>query len=230
MASKAEKLSSQFLPLTAKDITSQSLPELSVVGGYHTTSIALHDIYFTGNLELWHSFEQEVISFRSIIEHKWTSTVLGYYPSDSTYHSIFTYEYYRCGEEISVSGRFVSHALQVMSGVAKEVGFTNVFGDWKATGRRNDSSEEKDRSKMPDTEERVPAPNDKEGGSTRITERNSAKKGALIPDYALLSAENCSPRAIGEAKTPWKHKIFQWWGGFVSDILPLRHSLGMRYF
>lgn len=126
-----------FFPLTTRVLLEQSLPPLSFRPSYHTTSKALHDIHFTGLLEPWESFEKDVLAFRPTIEENYeVENILGYASSKPSTHDIMFGESFRCGEEISVSGRFVGNALHVMSAVGLDVGLATVFGDWKTTEKK----------------------------------------------------------------------------------------------
>lgn len=143
MASKSTSKSPPTpFPLTSKVPLQLALPPLSFEPNYHTTSKALHDIHFTGLLEPWDSFETEVLAFRPAIDEKYDiENILGYASSNPSAHDIMLSEHFRCGEEISIAGRFVANALHVVSAISRDVELTTVFGDWKATEKKETSKE-----------------------------------------------------------------------------------------
>ncbi|OJD14088.1 hypothetical protein AJ78_05534 [Emergomyces pasteurianus Ep9510] len=205
-------------PLTAKDLTEKILPDLNVKKSFFTTALALHKIHFTGKLQKWDSFESEVTSF--IPQVKWNQKILCYHSTHPGHRDINGTEHFRCGDESSVSGRFISHVLHVMSAIGKEAGFTSVFGDWRATvearKRTGAGQENRDNSRMargkiiigedePGEGENSDSEDDKEGD-----EVISKKPKRLVPDYALLTEAKCEVRLAGEAKSPWKHGIKSW--------------------
>lgn len=40
---------------------------------------------------------------------------------------------------------------------------------------------------------------------------------SLVPDYALMVEANGTPRAVGEAKTPWNHNFMAVWEEIIDD-------------
>ncbi|KAK2768797.1 hypothetical protein FQN54_000653 [Arachnomyces sp. PD_36] len=214
------------IPLTAEFLLQQALPQLSVKHKHHTTSKALSDIHFTGSLEPWDSFEEEVLTFCTTIKEEYDiENILGYTSSKPTTYDM-SLEHFRCGEEISVSGRFVNNALHVMSAIGLEVGLTTVFGDWKATGEQGSSkSQDPGHAK---TNEREGEDDEEVVEGIEETKRTTIKKGALVPDFSLFHSETSEIRAVGEAKTPWHHGLSSWWRdhGKLNMTHDLRHALG----
>lgn len=126
--------------LTAENLTHQNLPSLSYQNDHRTTTVAWHDIHFTGKLESWCGFEEEVLDFCRSIDWKRHETPLECNFQNDKLNAL-RFEEYRCGEEISVNGRFAQHALQVNSVVGKELGYSTTFGDWRACTENKTASD-----------------------------------------------------------------------------------------
>jgi hypothetical protein len=231
MASK-DSLGSQAkpIPLTAHFLLQKALPPLHYLANYHTTSKAVHDIHFTGPLEPWDSFEKDVLDFCSTIKEKYElENILGYASSKPLPHDM-SVEHFRCGEEISVSGRFVSNALHVASCIGRNVGLETIFGDWKAVAKASGEASEKKNNPKPESKKSTKGKEkEAEEQNTEEADREEIKKGALIPDFALMDFKSCKARAVGEAKTPWVHPLLQQWHDHgVKNTLKLRHALGRK--
>ncbi|PGG96827.1 hypothetical protein AJ79_09433 [Helicocarpus griseus UAMH5409] len=135
-------------------------------------------------------------------------------------------DHFICGEELSISGRWVQHALHPMSAVGKILKYKMVFGDCKATAEHDigfvqaekvDSSSGDiitfDGSEFTEKGNLLLGPDvdsvDSKGGPVKRRRRK-----ALIPDYPLMPEEDGdppTPRAVGEAKMPWNHDFEQLW-------------------
>jgi hypothetical protein len=191
------------IPLTTRTLLKQALPPLNYRAYYHTTSKALHDIHFTGPLEPWDGFEESVCNFRSTVEkHYDVEKILGYASSEPSKNDITFVESFHCGDELSVSGRYVANALHVMSAVGKDVGLETVFGDWKSTEKK-EKKEKKGKKK-----ERINEDNDDEKDKDRKeSDKKEAKESRLTPDFSIFNPAFFGQRAVGEAKTPWHHGI-----------------------
>ncbi|PGH19358.1 hypothetical protein AJ80_03998 [Polytolypa hystricis UAMH7299] len=95
---------------------------------------------------------------------------------------LYARDHFICGEELSISGRWVQYALHPMLAVGKELKYEMVFGDWKAT-----------------------AEHDVDFVQSGKYDHESEK---IIP---LDEDENGAPRVVGEAKTPWNHDFLALW-------------------
>ncbi|KAG5295441.1 hypothetical protein I7I50_08199 [Histoplasma capsulatum G186AR] len=235
MASRDNSPTSQpkSKPLNAEQLASQPLPPLSIDKNCCTTNFALHDIFFTWKLEPWETFQDEVASSIKAIE--WSKKPL----SQSLQHGdVHATEHFRCGDESSVSARFIQNALHMATAIGKEAGFTNVFGDWRATAgaRKKNETDQKsgDHRETAKGKNAVRGEKLKKGEDSNCkhekggdaNDGSPAKQNHLIPDYALLTENGCEVRLVGEAKTPWKHDIKGWCDDFSSDSTSLRHGLG----
>ncbi|RJE25203.1 hypothetical protein PHISCL_02477 [Aspergillus sclerotialis] len=180
----------EIVPLTACGIVREPLPKLNYKQAFYTTTLAWHDVYFTGQINEWRSFEK-VLAFRGSVDWDCHKAILGC-RFTKPHASNTCFEHYRCGEETSSSGRFVNHALQVNSPVANELGYKTTFGDWKATASKAKLKEQ-------------------EADSSDDDDDDDSEKHKVVPDYALLERQKCQPHAVGEAKTPWMHDLDLLW-------------------
>ncbi|KAM5443439.1 hypothetical protein MaudCBS49596_008062 [Microsporum audouinii] len=229
-------------PLTAKDVTLQPLIMYCNESGRHVKSSSLHQTWFTGAIKVWDSFEDEVThTFSKVLWHQYPDTIAYDLPKAgiSEFH-IGASEHFLCGEEISVSGRWVQHALHPMSAVSKVLEFGMVFGDWKATAKRDDffqaAGTDSNTGKSVNLGQSENPTNKGKGRAVDISDNldvdedpiTSRKKNNLIPDYALMVASDGAPRAVGEAKTHWKQNFLTGWDNFVDnkDGVFMRHLLG----
>lgn len=195
--------------LYAEDVVLQPVISCSSIGKRRSSS--LHAIWFVGKLELWDDFEDEVKrNFANIRWENFTAPiayeVCGKEKSQLPMHRK---NHYLCGEESSISGRWVQHVLHPMSVISKVLDYKMVFGDWKATNKRTINFGKAKRA--------VPLGEKKETDGIR-------KRQYLIPDYALMVEESGAPRAVGEAKTPWNHDFEQLWVDFGES----KHKMDMR--
>lgn len=212
--------------LTARDIISESMRKYHSLSGSHVHSSSLHDKYYTGALKDWKTFEDEVVLFHEGIRWDGYLEILGYNLREEPIGSMKK-EHYACGEEISTSGRYVNNGLQPAGGVAKQLGYPTMYGDWKATSQRTTAFKyglngfERVRIAKNKTTAKGRGQIDSKG-------QTDDNKSVLIPDYALIDSDG-EPRAIGEAKTPWNHDFLAFWlnrGGSDSE---LPHLLGKTY-
>ncbi|KKZ67666.1 hypothetical protein EMCG_06726 [[Emmonsia] crescens] len=196
-------MASQQMPkyLNARALAEEHLPNLKFKTGNCTTTVALHNIYFTGKIQSWKSFKNEVISFISQVELK--ETVLSYQtiPREKDINFI---EYFCCGDESSVSARFISQVLHAVLAISEKAGFTSVFGDYRA------AADARTKKKTPQGGDNGSKGKDRAGGNNG----NSERQKRFIPDYVLMSDEGRELRLVGEAKTPWKHPLEQWCRSF----------------
>ncbi|PGH14477.1 hypothetical protein AJ80_05922 [Polytolypa hystricis UAMH7299] len=222
--------------LTAKDVALQPLTRRCDKPTRHVKSSSFHGLWYVGDLKTWDDFESEVQG--NFVGVPWNnySTILAYALLESVSEPhVDAEDHFICGEELSISGRWVQHALQPMSAVGKEPKYGMVFGDWKAT---SDHQVDFVKDTKPISEE---ANSDDETAFSTVKKdavsvdsaaenepTTKRKRKVLIPDYALLVEENGAPRAVGEAKTPWNDELDLSWYDFVDEkeLLGLRRALG----
>ncbi|KAK2802117.1 hypothetical protein FQN50_007481 [Emmonsiellopsis sp. PD_5] len=225
--------------LTAKDVTRQPLLKYCDKRPRHVKSSSLHGLWFVDSIEEWQDFEDQAASVFAIAPWSAHTSILAYDISGeraSDFH-IHAADYFVCGEELSISGRWVQHALHPMSAVGKELGFTTVFGDWKATAQHGVSFVQSGKvdpttGEMVDLESQdggkaaAPMTADLPGTDRDLPKRQKRKE--LIPDYVLMVEEDGAVRAVGEAKTPWKHNFEKLWLDLASseEKLEMRRALG----
>lgn len=125
-------LDTNFVPETARDITSQQMPNL-LSTGKSTTTIALHrDKIFVRKLAHWSGFQGDVSKTMQGIA--WSTRILSVRPASSnTPPNFITSEKLRCRDEQSVSGRYNQSALYYSATVAYEQGIPDFFGDYKCS-------------------------------------------------------------------------------------------------
>ena len=212
------------IPLDAKLLTLEPLPRFFSIPKRHVGNPALYDQSYTGILEEWKGFEQEVKDFFDSRPWEKYPSILHYKSSNPTANDI-NFEHYVCGEETSTSGRYVQNALHVMTAVGKEMNFKTLFGDWKATKNKNMVFEF-----GPDGLKVKPMTLEmKMNGDTPQKEADINSSHIFVPDYALMDGNGVA-RAVGEAKNPWNHPFFIWWFGFLrDDDYELRRLLGKTY-
>ncbi|EFR00135.1 hypothetical protein MGYG_03141 [Nannizzia gypsea CBS 118893] len=208
--------------LTAEDVTIQPLIQYYSNFERHVKSNSLHKMWFTGDIEPWSNFENEVSNACSKIPWAKHPDIIAYGPPDagfSEFHIGFR-DHYACGEELSIITRWAQHALHPVSAVSKVLGFNLVFGDWKATSKKRIDfvpavevdSTIRDLARPKETETSI---NKGTGREYVLNESedviNVRTRRSLVPDYALMVAADGAPRAVGEAKTPWNHDFPQVW-------------------
>ncbi|KAK2754213.1 hypothetical protein FQN54_007092 [Arachnomyces sp. PD_36] len=215
----------QVKALTAEDVTLQPLIKYHDNAKRHVKSSSFHGLWYVGELETWSGFEDEVGKNFGGIKWKDHQTILSYdIPSERVSDlNLLAKEHFLCGEELSISGRWVQHALHPMSTVGKELGYKMVFGDWKATAERDVDFVQ---SGKYDHESGKVVPLDDTAAEGDTTKKRKRKN--LIPDYALMVEDNGAPRAVGEAKTPWNHDFRALWLDFenTEKKLLMRRALG----
>ena len=226
--------------LTAKDVTHQPLLKYYDKRPRHVKSSSLHGLWFVDNVEGWWDFEDQADSLFARVPWSAHTSILAYdFPDEgaSDFH-IHAADHFICGEELSISGRWVQHALHPMSAVGKELGFTTVFGDWKATAQHSVTFVQSGKVD-PTTGEIIALESEVRGQATASMEADFAaadrdpakkrKRKELIPDYALMVEDDGAPRAVGEAKTPWNHNFQNLWLNLIrsEERLEIRRALGM---
>jgi hypothetical protein len=195
---------------TARDLTYGSVPPLSR-NKRGTVSSSLHKKWYDGPLAKWDLFEKHVYEFSTRIDSL-PNTVLSVKPSGPTNSRNHVWkEQYLCGDELSVSGRFVQQVLQPVSTLACELEMPRRFGDFKVCDAPIPS-----KVKLPDFVS--------VGPDTDI-QVSRAYRDIPIESYHKL-------RLVGEAKTPWAHKLEVFAEKYNSDnpTHTLRRALGESMF
>lgn len=176
------------IPEKSYDILAQRLPDILVHQNNRTESDALHGIRFKGELGHWQSFQQEVEQFLKTC--KFPGQILSYRPEPfSNIHLVN--EQVRCGDELSVSGRFTQNALHPVAAISSLMALNIVFGDFKICSEAHRAQNKTGAFKNPEEPSSDP----------------SKKKNAKIPDYVAVHKADSRLRFLGEAKTPWKHDL-----------------------
>lgn len=160
---------------TAKDITKHSFPAYTAHHSHHATGTSLGNIYFNGESQSWSNFASEVCATFNGIEWDEFPEIIDATIEDNRSITL-SKEYYKCGAEISTSGRYVQHVLHPMSAVFQELGLLYAFGDFGASNEARKTDKKKEE------------------------ERADTRK---VPDYTLLDLKDNSPVVIGEAEHPW---------------------------
>jgi hypothetical protein len=223
--------------LTARDVTYQPLMSYKADPKRRVKSSSLHELWFAENLEEWDTFEDEVEKNFANIPWADHSNVLAYdLPEDVSDFHLYAKDHFLCGEEISISGRYVQHALHPMSAVSKELEYEMVFGDWKTTAERDTDfvrtiridTASKDIVSLTEEEAAVEEIDDSTFEETPIKRR---PRKQLIPDYALMVEIDGSPRAVGEVKTPWNHNFKNMWVAMTDNQnkMRMRRALGIFF-
>lgn len=115
----------------AFDIIVSRTDNLVLSQASRTTGSSNHASRFEGVLGLWSSFESSVRQNTKAINWSQHQTILQSRPvgtNNSLHH-----EHYICGDEISVSGRFVQNVLHPLIAVGKELGQEIQWGDSKTS-------------------------------------------------------------------------------------------------
>lgn len=170
-----------------------SYPKYAELPRNHSSGTGLHEIDFVGKLCYWSDFLTEVR--KSFKETQWddcaVSARLG--SQDLNYR-----EHFRCGAEISTSGRYITHVLNPMSGIAEHLGYKISFGDWSVAGMKLEWPKT-----MPATPPKEDTPKEDTPKEDTPKEDKREKDKSSIPDYVLIDVLTKKPRALGEAKHPW---------------------------
>ncbi|RAL03146.1 uncharacterized protein BO80DRAFT_432935 [Aspergillus ibericus CBS 121593] len=197
---------------TARDVTKDAFPYITGDEGPRSSGNSLHGIVFLGELCHWANFQKEV---RTVFnEIKWDKEpVLDRLKPNDLYHS----EHFRCGAEISTSGRYIAHVLNPMSGIATKLGFQLRFGDWHAVKDHlkwmlPDSSDDESADDVTRDDETMGQ--DDNTGDAEGEDQDRKKPKRSIPDYAIID-ESHEARALGEAKHPWRSFPGRWIQGAI---------------
>lgn len=207
--------------VSAFELTRQPLPDCDYKSAYIQAPQAIQkNKIYTGNFAVWETFKDEVQRNFQEAKLENCSLPLAYGDDGLDKDNNLLREHLRCGDEISVSGRFVQNALHVVSAVGKTKRFGSVFGDWKA------SITSKEIPPMVqinfDSQEGL----DEEARKRKLAifERSLASQ---VPDYCLIG-EDDHARVVGEAKVPWMHKFELWWNDYHEGVGDddMRQALG----
>ncbi|KAK2807048.1 hypothetical protein FQN50_005622 [Emmonsiellopsis sp. PD_5] len=195
-------------------ILRQPLPTLLNRKDYRTTSSAWNGDIFIGRIAFWNivSDVHNTIAAANTEEHHFDDVAA--WATDSRGP-----EYYLCGDEQTLCGRYGENALRPSTAVAFSHGVETHFGDFKS------SKEGKNTSEIPDF------------------------AGSYTPRSLLLNLRgnrdlpNPEPqlRIVGEAKTFWKHSLKRWFEEWrlqgdshaikkaLGQIASYMHTYSMKY-
>lgn len=209
MEHQPEKLFKFFIPETCEDILSHSVPALLNKEHLRTSSETLHTIRFKGALSLWESFPDEVLNFFADQRPNIPTDVLSFRAKSAYNLPKLHDEHVYCGDELSVSGRFTQNVLHPVTTVAPLLHINARLGDFKICreahpgGGPQKSSKGKQTLKKGEEREKIIAVD--EADVVKIASGRDPAR--LVPDFAAVSPKDHSLRFIGEAKTPWNHRV-----------------------
>lgn len=208
MESQIEELFRHFTPETCEDILSRSIPPLQNKQHLRTSSEALHSIRFKGALSKWEGFSDEVSDFFAKQRPNMPDHVLSFCANSDYEMPKLHEEQVYCGDELSVSGRFSQNVLHPVTAVAPLLNINARFGDFKICREAHPTEppppkRSSDITQSTKFEDPIIA-TDKADVATVASMKNP---GRLVPDYAAVAAKDHTLRFVGEAKTPWKHKL-----------------------
>jgi hypothetical protein len=111
---------------------------------------------------------------------------------------------FQCGDELSLSGRFVQQVLHVMTAVGRDLNIPVRFGDFRTVytaEREKQRQEEERRRRVRQPLQALFPPDDSQ--IDRTDDSQADRKGpSTDPEYAAVNDEN-HVRFVGEIKTPW---------------------------
>ncbi|KAJ5726320.1 uncharacterized protein N7483_007677 [Penicillium malachiteum] len=122
------------MDLTARDLVYSPIPGLKV-GESKTTSSSTHALEFKSHLVHWTGFQNEVREASNGIDWNRFPAVLASSPNRDVVPSHTCFEQWRCGDEISVTGRFGQNVDHVMRSVFHTLGIPVWVGDYKICRR-----------------------------------------------------------------------------------------------
>jgi hypothetical protein len=202
------------LSQNGRDITQLSLPDI-IRAKYHTQTVSTSTCTLQGQYLPWSDFENEVR--RNFERQKWGNSILSVRRVIPEKFDLAN-EIFQCGDELSLSGRFVQQVLHVMTAVGRDLNIPIKFGDFRTVytqERENKRLEQEKRAGTP------PA-------SQTMSESENPKDSNLSlrkdPDFAAVNNHD-RVRFVGEIKTPWtqnfeknQHKEMRWrrWIGTCS--------------
>jgi hypothetical protein len=176
-----------------KQITQQPLPDI-IRAKYRTKTTSTSAYTFEGEYLPWEGFEKEVReNFR---RHKFGSSIISVRRVLPDQFDIVN-EMFHCGDELSLSGRFVQQVLHVMTAVGRDSNVQIRFGDYKTvyTAKREERRLEEERRAGITSQ---PKPKS-QPGDPQLRKDDSRKD----PDFAAVNYHNDRIRFAGEIKTPW---------------------------
>ena len=173
---------------TARDMTRQRLPNF-IKAEYHTVFESKSPMSFTGRLWQWRGFEDQVRE--TFDAQRWGKSIISARLAQPDQNDI-SHEMFHCGDELSLSGRFVQNALHVMTAIGRDLNYKIHFGDYKTVYTQRGESVRLGHAKVASH-----AATQSKDGQTKP--RSDVEKQ---PDFAALD-DNHRARFVGEIKTPW---------------------------
>jgi hypothetical protein len=181
-----------ILSQNGRDVTIQPLPDI-VRARYHTRAASLSPYNFEAQYVPWSGFENEV---RKTFEtQKWSSSILSIRRAIPNKFDLVN-EMFQCGDELSVSGRFVQQVLHVMTAVGRDLSIPIKFGDFKTVytpEREKQGLEQEIRGGTLQTSQSMSQSEDTPSSKNRSGED---------PDFAAINDKD-RVKFVGEIKTPW---------------------------
>ena len=192
--------SSETLSHNGRDVTQQPLPAI-IEARYHTQKPSLSPYFLEGQYLAWPDFENDVR--KNFERQNWGNSIISVRRALPSQFDIVN-EMFQCGDELSLSGRFVQQALHVMTAVGRDLGIPVRFGDFRTvyTPEREKQRIEEERrggagqlseSMSQDVSEDMSQPEDAE---------NKKARQSQDPDFAAVN-DSDRVRFVGEIKTPW---------------------------
>ncbi len=182
---------------TGRDITQQPLPDI-IKAVYHTQKPSLSPYYLEAQHLPWPGFENEVR--RNFERQNWGTSIISVRRAFPDQFDIVN-EMFQCGDELSLSGRFVQQVLHVTTAIGRDLNIPVRFGDFKTVytpEREKQRLEEERRAGTAQLPQPMSQPEDAETKKSRQGED---------PDFAAVNNGD-RVRFVGEIKTPWT-QIFE---------------------
>ena len=120
----------RMIALTARDVLDTPLPSL-LVGPFHTTSGALHQVRFTGRLRPWQNFERNVIALVSS-NIRWSRRTIDVAMVGQGAENSVSREQLVVGDENGVQGRLNERLCRAVTSCLQAQGHNLRSGDFKA--------------------------------------------------------------------------------------------------
>jgi hypothetical protein len=175
--------------------TQEALPNI-IVARYHTQTISTSSYFLEAQHLPWADFENEVR--QKFLSMTWGKSIISVRRAVPDQLDIVN-EMFQCGDELSVSGRFVQQVLHVMTAVAKDGNIPIRFGDFRTVYTP-------EREKMALAEEKRAGSAQTSQPSQPLSEIEDSQTGenrkGEDPDFAAVDFNN-RVRFVGEIKTPW---------------------------
>lgn len=196
-----------------KDLTQQSIPKI-IQAKYRTQNRpSTSQFFFSAQHLPWLGFEKEVRRNFQVQSQTWdrhSATIA--VRRESPHKFDIVNEMFQCGDELSLSGRFVQQVLHVMTAVSRDLNLPIRFGDFKTVYTR-DREEKRQKEEKRQGAGQLSQSLSQTGQSddTPVPSQPGSSPGNTIkpskdPDYAATN-EDHRVRVVGEIKTPWTQDL-----------------------